>query len=234
MFLLRIGILCWGTANRPDPLHVSCLPERHGRQWFSLRQIRLETSPADAADIQGIGDSRQPRGGRFGQRCSPLHQTSFLRRVCLRLGLGRRLPKTWSELLPQGRLLPCPSPRCQARVYWRTPLPANLPFCRPWLSWPSKKTGLLCMCCFCQTKKSRPHEAAGWLSRHTVQFHWHNDSYSDFEHFLSAMNQEKRKKIKQERRKVSEAGVTLQSLRRRSDPERRLGLFLQMLFTNLF
>ena len=50
-------------------------------------------------------------------------------------------------------------------------------------------------------------ETAGWLNRHTVQFHWHNAAYEDFDDFLKALNQEKRKKIKQERRKVAEAGV---------------------------
>jgi predicted N-acyltransferase len=54
-------------------------------------------------------------------------------------------------------------------------------------------------------------ETAGWLSRHTVQFHWHNAAYADFEHFLKALNQEKRKKIKQERRKVTEAGVVFKA-----------------------
>ena len=54
-------------------------------------------------------------------------------------------------------------------------------------------------------------ETAGWLSRHTVQFHWHNAAYTDFEHFLKALNQEKRKKIKQERRKVAEAGVVFKA-----------------------
>ena len=54
-------------------------------------------------------------------------------------------------------------------------------------------------------------ETAGWLSRHTVQFHWHNAAYADFEHFLKALNQEKRKKIKQERRKVAEAGVVFKA-----------------------
>ncbi len=51
---------------------------------------------------------------------------------------------------------------------------------------------------------------AAWMARHTVQFHWHNTTpgYADFDHFLQSMNQEKRKKIKQERRKVAEAGVT--------------------------
>jgi predicted N-acyltransferase len=64
---------------------------------------------------------------------------------------------------------------------------------------------------FLSNEEVKVTEAAGWLSRHTVQFHWHNDSYTDFEHFLGAMNQEKRKKIKQERRKVSEAGVTFKA-----------------------
>jgi predicted N-acyltransferase len=65
---------------------------------------------------------------------------------------------------------------------------------------------------FLSQEEVKATETAGWLSRHTVQFHWHNNSYTDFENFLSALNQEKRKKIKQERRKVSEAGVTFSTL----------------------
>jgi predicted N-acyltransferase len=49
---------------------------------------------------------------------------------------------------------------------------------------------------------------AGLMLRHTVQFHWLNASYADFDAFLASLNQEKRKKIRQERRKVAEAGVT--------------------------
>lgn len=51
---------------------------------------------------------------------------------------------------------------------------------------------------------------AGLMLRHTVQFHWHNQApepYADFEAFLGGLAQEKRKKIRQERRKVAEAGV---------------------------
>ena len=46
------------------------------------------------------------------------------------------------------------------------------------------------------------------MLRHTVQFHWKNDQYKDFEHFLASLAQDKRKKIRQERRKVHDAGVT--------------------------
>ncbi|MFC7460076.1 GNAT family N-acetyltransferase [Hydrogenophaga defluvii] len=49
----------------------------------------------------------------------------------------------------------------------------------------------------------------GLMARHTVQFHWQNGTppYADFDSFLLTLNQEKRKKIRQERRKVSDAGV---------------------------
>jgi predicted N-acyltransferase len=40
-----------------------------------------------------------------------------------------------------------------------------------------------------------------------VQFHWQNLGWQDFEAFLSSLNQEKRKKIRQEQRKVAQAGV---------------------------
>ena len=53
---------------------------------------------------------------------------------------------------------------------------------------------------------------AGMMLRHTVQFHWHNQAYRDFDDFLSHLSQEKRKKIRQERRKVHEAGVIWQVL----------------------
>jgi predicted N-acyltransferase len=51
---------------------------------------------------------------------------------------------------------------------------------------------------------------AGLMLRHTVQFHWNNSDqgYPDFDTFLASLSQDKRKKIRQERRKVSEAGVT--------------------------
>ena len=79
-------------------------------------------------------------------------------------------------------------------------------------------------------------DQAGLMLRHTVQFHWINGAptrganaaarppegagfplgspsgeiarYTDFDAFLASLAQEKRKKIRQERRKVTEAGVT--------------------------
>ena len=48
----------------------------------------------------------------------------------------------------------------------------------------------------------------GMMVRHAVQFHWVNQGDANFEQYLSRMNHAKRKKIKQERRKVVEAGIT--------------------------
>ena len=56
---------------------------------------------------------------------------------------------------------------------------------------------------------------AGMALRTTVQFHWHNrlpKPYADFDDFLNQLQQEKRKKIRQERRKVVEAGVGFRHL----------------------
>ncbi len=60
---------------------------------------------------------------------------------------------------------------------------------------------------------------AGMLLRSTVQFHWHNRRpmdgarFADFEDFLASLNQDKRKKIRQERRRVAQAGVCFRVLR---------------------
>ena len=54
---------------------------------------------------------------------------------------------------------------------------------------------------------------AGLMLRHTVQFHWNNEDpasgapFASFDGFLASLSQDKRKKIRQERRKVHDAGV---------------------------
>jgi predicted N-acyltransferase len=48
----------------------------------------------------------------------------------------------------------------------------------------------------------------GFLLRQTVQFHWRNEGYADFEAFLARLTHARRKNIRQERRRVREAGVS--------------------------
>ena len=54
---------------------------------------------------------------------------------------------------------------------------------------------------------------AGFMLRHNVQFHWTNrePGYRDFDDFLQSLSQDKRKKIRQERRKVAQAGITFRA-----------------------
>jgi len=54
-----------------------------------------------------------------------------------------------------------------------------------------------------------PHQQTDLMQRHGVQFHWHNKAYRHFEDFLAGMSHDKRKKIRQERRKVEASGTTL-------------------------
>ena len=91
---------------------------------------------------------------------------------------------------------------------------------------------------FVQPNDVKACEEAGMLLRHTVQFHWKNVApalagalnlralerpeeaserpsgetktkpFTDFDDFLASLVQDKRKKIRQERRKVAEAGVS--------------------------
>lgn len=51
---------------------------------------------------------------------------------------------------------------------------------------------------------------AGMMPREGVQFHWRNTGYADFEEFLASLAQTKRKKIRQERRRVRDAGIAFE------------------------
>ncbi len=54
-------------------------------------------------------------------------------------------------------------------------------------------------------------ESAGLVMRRGVQFHWRNRGYRDFADFLAGFTAEKRKKLKRERRAVSEAGLRVEA-----------------------
>ncbi len=55
-------------------------------------------------------------------------------------------------------------------------------------------------------------ERHGLMRRTGCQFHWNNQGYRDFNDFLATFSSEKRKKIKQERRRVREAGIEIELL----------------------
>ena len=55
----------------------------------------------------------------------------------------------------------------------------------------------------------------GLMQRQTVQFHWHRHGHRSFDEYLAGLNQDKRKKVRQERRRVAEAGVSFRHARGR-------------------
>jgi len=64
--------------------------------------------------------------------------------------------------------------------------------------------------------------AAGLLRRLDWQFHWLNEGYLEFDDFLGAFTAEKRKKLRRERRRVSEAGIECRTLHGRELDDRHL------------
>ena len=67
-------------------------------------------------------------------------------------------------------------------------------------------------------------EAAGWLIRRGVQFHWANDGYASFDEFLNALASRKRKAIRKERAAAIE-GLTIRHLNGTEIAERHWDAF---------
>ena len=72
---------------------------------------------------------------------------------------------------------------------------------------------------FPQPEEAALMQSAGMMLRAGVQFHWSNPGYASFDEFLAQMSHDKRKKIRQERRKVRDAGVSFRRLRGRDIKE---------------
>lgn len=70
-------------------------------------------------------------------------------------------------------------------------------------------------------------QAQGMMLRRGVQLHWRNAGYADFDAYLASMRRDKRKKIKQERRKVSDAGITFQHIRGEQITPEQWGFFVR-------
>lgn len=76
-------------------------------------------------------------------------------------------------------------------------------------------------CLFASEADLQACQSVGMMQRHTVQFHWQNSAsgYADFDGFLASLAADKRKKIRQERRKVLDAGVSFRQSQGRAITE---------------
>ncbi|HVC36819.1 MAG TPA: GNAT family N-acetyltransferase [Gammaproteobacteria bacterium] len=63
-------------------------------------------------------------------------------------------------------------------------------------------------CLFPSADEIQDWETQKFMLRKDCQFHWHNRNYQGFDDYLGALSAENRKKIKRERRRVTEAGIT--------------------------
>ena len=50
---------------------------------------------------------------------------------------------------------------------------------------------------------------AEWLKRYSIQFHWENKNYENFDHFLFELTSSKRKIIKRERREIKNSSIVM-------------------------
>lgn len=80
---------------------------------------------------------------------------------------------------------------------------------------------------FPQPAEAALMQSAGMMLRTGVQFHWSNPGYGSFDDFLACLSHDKRKKIKQERRKVRDAGVRFRRLRGGDITEADWALFVR-------
>src|SRR5258706_4664102 len=74
-------------------------------------------------------------------------------------------------------------------------------------------------CLFPTREETQRMIAHGMLGRTTVQFHWTNRDYRNFDEFLSSSSHDKRKKVRQERRKDSDADIGFKQLEVDEMPE---------------
>jgi len=80
-------------------------------------------------------------------------------------------------------------------------------------------------CLFLDEVDTLEAQAQGMMLRQDVQFHWKNSGYRDFDEFLATLSRDKRKRIKQERRRVAEAGIELQCITGENATEEQWAFF---------
>jgi len=67
-----------------------------------------------------------------------------------------------------------------------------------------------CHILFPEKKDHELFNEMGWLSRKGIQFKWNNNAYNTFSEFLDTLSHNKRKKIKQERKKIEKNGIIIE------------------------
>jgi predicted N-acyltransferase len=72
---------------------------------------------------------------------------------------------------------------------------------------------------FCREPETRPLEESEYLLRVGFQYHWINQGYDSFEHYLGRLRSKRRNQIRRERRAMQESGVEIEVLRGAEIPD---------------
>lgn len=72
-------------------------------------------------------------------------------------------------------------------------------------------------------------EAAGWLTRHALDYEWRNEGYGDFTDFTAALSSRRRSVMLWERRKIVESGVHIRDVPGSQVGEADVAVFLDLL-----
>ncbi len=78
---------------------------------------------------------------------------------------------------------------------------------------------------FCKEDELKLGENAGYVPRLSHQYHWFNRGFETFEDYLSTLVKERRKTIRQERKKVNSLGLTIETLTGNSIEEKHHSIF---------
>ena len=157
-----------GTPRRRQSLPAARVPRRAARHRLRQRAHRLAAA---------VPAARARRAAR--RRHAAVREVALARRVRVRLGVGRRLcaprPAVLPEAARRGALHAGGGPAAAGRRRRRARRPRRAPRSRRRASSPR------CTCCSRPQEEARLLEARGMLLRRTVQFHWRNEGYADFD-----------------------------------------------------
>jgi predicted N-acyltransferase len=194
------------------------------RAWDALLQTQTNPSPfmrhayLDALIASGSACARTG----WQPHCITVHQGGSLVAACLVFQKSHSYGEyvfdwAWASAYAQHGLDYYPKAVCAVPF---TPVPgarlmavnpeARAALLQALLRWCADRQLSSAHLLFLNEDEAQTCHLAGLMLRHTVQFHWKNThpGYTDFDAFLASLTQDKRKKIRQERRKVLDAGVT--------------------------
>jgi uncharacterized protein len=65
---------------------------------------------------------------------------------------------------------------------------------------------------FCLPEERRALEAAGFIARSGIQYHWRNRNFRSFDDYLASFRSDRRNKVKRERRAMAERGIRIRPI----------------------